>query len=442
VVLPLFTGGARLSLHAWLSGSLAAQWALLGLALAAALALLLGFQSRAAAALGWLLLVSLQLRNPLVSSEGADRLLRIMLLWSTLAPVGRCFSLDARRRGSEAARWLCTPATALFVLQLCALYWITGMDKTGETWRSGTALAYALHLDFFGSPLGAWARQFEGVLRPLSHASRCLELLGPFLLLVPWRTWVFRLVAIAAFWGFHLGILLFMSVGFFSPVSMVLWLALLPSQVWDAAERLRGRRAAAGPGVPMRTSPVLEAVAGALALFLAASIGARAWSFFLGGPSPLSAPLAAAGRLARVEQHWPMFAPDPPPHDFWPVLRGRTLDGRLVDAFRGGPVAAEQPASVGAYYPSFKWKLYFYSLTQSSYDNKAPHMLWPYLLDHLCNRWNAEHDAPERLVDIAVTLIVEPIALGGATLPVERWPLLDHRCQDPLGAVSRMKARP
>jgi hypothetical protein len=173
VALPLVTGGAKLSIHTWLSGSLAAQWALMGLSFAAALALLVGFRSRAAAVVSWLLLGSLQVRNPLVSYEGADRLLRIMLLWSALVPAGRCFSLDARRRGPEPERWLCTPATALFALQICALYWITGMGKTGEAWQTGTALAYALHLDFFGNPLGACTRAWSGRSATRAASSSC-----------------------------------------------------------------------------------------------------------------------------------------------------------------------------------------------------------------------------------------------------------------------------
>jgi len=427
-VLPLVTGGAKLSIHAWLSGSLAAQWALLGAAFVAALALLLGFHARLAAAASWFLLVSLQVRNPLVSWEGADKLLVALLFWSLLAPIGARYSLDARRRPSQTASWLCTPATALFVLQVCALYWITGMGKTGESWRNGMALAYALRVDYFGSPLGAWARQFEGPIALMSHMTRWLELLGPFLLLVPWHTWLFRLLAMSAFYGFHLGILLLMSVGFFSPVSMVMWLPLLPSQIWDALARLRAGAPAAGAGAALRTSRPVEVAAALLAAFLIASIGAKAWTFFSGTPLGLPTPVETAARLLRVRQVWPMFSPDPPPYDLWPVLRGRLPDGRLVDPFRGGPVVSEQPADVAAYFPSFKWKIHLWWLGQQSRDAKEAHPLWTYLADHLCRRWNSEHAPSERLQAISITLNMEPIKPDRATDPVERWPLLDHRC--------------
>ena len=318
------------------------------------------------------------------------------------------------------------------MLQVAAIYWITGMAKTGDRWLDGQALAYTLRNDFFGSPLGAWMRQFDGLLALMTHMSRHMELFGPFLLFVPWRNGLFRLAAMALFYGFHVGILLLMSVGFFSPISMVMWLPLLPGEVWDGLAGLRGR-AAAAVGPRLATPRIVEAAALGLALFLAASIGFRAFGHLTGRPAPLPGPVVQVAKMLRIRQVWPMFSPNPPPFDAWPVLRGHLADGRVVDPFLGGPVVEEQPESVAAYFPSFKWKIHFWWLGHQSRDDKEPHILWSYLADHLCREWNARHDPHERMLRIDITLLLELIQLEAKPNPIDRWRLGDHPCRSPRG---------
>jgi hypothetical protein len=62
-----------------------------------ALLLLAGWRTRLATAASWLLLVSLQVANPLLTNNG-DILLRMLLLWGMFLPLGARWSLDARRR--------------------------------------------------------------------------------------------------------------------------------------------------------------------------------------------------------------------------------------------------------------------------------------------------------------------------------------------------------
>jgi len=445
-LLPLVTNGAKFSIHYWLSGVPGAEWALFGLSFAAGIALLVGYRTRVAAVVCWYLLSSLQVRNPLVSWEGADKLLCILLFWSIVAPVGARFSLDARRAaGAAAARtanWLCTPATALFVLQVFAIYFITGLAKTGVNWSNGMALAYALRVDFFGGPLGPWLRQYDGLLSLLTHTTLLIERFGPFLLLVPFHTWIFRLLLMGVFYGFHVGILVLMGVGFFSPLSMVMWLALVPSKAWEGLAALRGAARggadAAGEGAdgpragadapPLRTPLAMEAAAGLLCLFLVASIGAKTAGFFLGRGVSLG-PVETAASLLRIRQHWPMFSPEPPPFDLWPVMRGRMANGLLVDAFRGGPVTSQQPASVADYFPSFKWKIHLWWLGHKSWEEQQPHLLWAPLADYLCHAWNERHEGAERLESVDVVLRIEAIQPQLPEDPVHAWPVVrDHRC--------------
>lgn len=71
-----------------LSGLWQFQLILFALAALCALCLLLGYKTRIATVLSWLLLLSLQNRNPLVI-QGGDHLLRMLLFWGMFLPWGK-----------------------------------------------------------------------------------------------------------------------------------------------------------------------------------------------------------------------------------------------------------------------------------------------------------------------------------------------------------------
>jgi hypothetical protein len=79
-------------------------------AIGAAMCMLLGFHTRVMVLAVWILVVSLQVRNPYVLS-GADTLLRVLLFWSMFLPLGAVWSMDAAealrcsRLSSEPFRW-------------------------------------------------------------------------------------------------------------------------------------------------------------------------------------------------------------------------------------------------------------------------------------------------------------------------------------------------
>ncbi|MEX2215004.1 MAG: hypothetical protein WD768_12795, partial [Phycisphaeraceae bacterium] len=86
-------GTARWSLHA-MNGEPAFQRALMIAAALAAGAMLVGWKTRGAVALAWLLTHSIQMRNPMINN-GGDILLRGMLLWAVFLPLGSRWSIDA-----------------------------------------------------------------------------------------------------------------------------------------------------------------------------------------------------------------------------------------------------------------------------------------------------------------------------------------------------------
>lgn len=232
------------SLNPWrwslnlINGTVAFQQALFVVTAIAAVWLLLGYKTRLMTVLVWALMVSIQVRNPLVLSA-ADTLLRLLLFWGMLLPLGAVWSID-RQRGAFPKRLsmrFVSVATAGLYLQIAFMYWFTAALKTGADWREdGSALFYALGAEQITTPFGEWAQQFPSVLQSLTFFALGIEVVAPILLFSPIWTDKLRMVAIASLMGMHLGILLTMNIGIFPWTSALCMLAFLPGSFWESVE--------------------------------------------------------------------------------------------------------------------------------------------------------------------------------------------------------------
>lgn len=120
----------------------------------AALGLLLGYRTRLMTLIVWVMVVSIQLRNPLLLNAG-DTLLRLLLFWGIFLPLGARWSIDRKRESGLARRptQYLSIATMGLLLQIAFMYWFTAALKTGRPWRAdGTALYYALGLREISRP--------------------------------------------------------------------------------------------------------------------------------------------------------------------------------------------------------------------------------------------------------------------------------------------------
>ncbi|HEV2706656.1 MAG TPA: DCC1-like thiol-disulfide oxidoreductase family protein [Pyrinomonadaceae bacterium] len=236
------------------SGAASVQYALFAVALLCALAFTFGFRTRLAAFLSWLLLLSLHNRNFMVLS-GSDQLIRLLLFWSIFLPVGASYSLDrallnARRARADdnqpptAARSFVSVGSAAFILQICCVYLFSAVLKSDASWWSeGSALYYALSIDYLTTPLAKRLLQFPNIVWALSWLSISLEAVAPALLFVPRVQQRLRTLIVLVFMLFHLGMLPFLTLGTFPFVSVAAWAALLPSRFWEKRLARARRRA-------------------------------------------------------------------------------------------------------------------------------------------------------------------------------------------------------
>jgi len=455
----------RFSFH-MMSGGLAWQALLFALIAVAALLLALGYRTRLSLLTVWLLTISLHSRNDMILT-GGDQLLRMTLFWALWLPLGGLLSLDARagRVPLPSRPQVLSSASFAFVMQLCCVYWFSVAHKTDPQWRNDfTAVHYALHIDSYATPFGAWLRQFPRVTRALTAQVFYLELVGPFLVfgvgllaclprLSGWLRFqpVVRTLTVFTFMGLHAGLGLGLALGTFSWFAMAIWVALLPSEFWDWLERQRARSggrfqvlgklcaprwartAEATPPWTRRARRLAElAAACALALVLGVNLRAlpgsklgpyldgRAW----GGALDLNYVV----HLLRLDQHWGLFAPKPRNVDGWFVLRGVQASGAEVDLLRpDARLSWRAPALGSSEFPSFRWRKYYRDLRRENAQNTQQR---PAYLSYWCRTWNAEHAGRARVDAVELVFMKRRTLLEGGHTRAERVTLARGRCSE------------
>lgn len=246
--------------------ALFAGWVVL---LVAAIALTLGCQSRLAAIVVFVLIMSFERRNPWVFNAG-DMLLRIEALMMALAPCGAALSVDQwRRSGSFFSSRNCKLwALRLMQVQVSIIYISTVIAKLrGETWQNGTSVLYSLRqADMLVLPMPDWLTNNLLLMNAAAWGTLVVEFsIGVLVWNRRWRPWV-----LAAGVLLHLGITISLQVGLFSFAIFVLYLTFVPSDRVKAGadwlqarlSRLIGRKAPAGGDVALTkaAAPVTIAV--------------------------------------------------------------------------------------------------------------------------------------------------------------------------------------
>ena len=207
-----------------------------------ALALLVGYRTRIATVVSWILLLSLQSRNPGVM-QGGDMLLYLLLFWGIFLPLDARFSVDAalNEEAQKAPNAFFSMATMALLVQAMCVYTFGALLKSSPVWiPDGTAIYYALQLDYIITPLGLWLGQFGSVLQFLTYFVWSLELLAPLIMFSPIAHYRTRLIGITLLVLLHIGFLLCIYIGIFGLCSIASILAFTPGRLWDTiGQRIR-----------------------------------------------------------------------------------------------------------------------------------------------------------------------------------------------------------
>lgn len=218
-----------------INGSATFQAVLFIIAGLIAFLLLIGWKTRLMTILSWLFLISIQNRNVFILS-GEDNLILLLTFWSMFLPLGARYSIDAALdpHNDEKPNAFFSAATFAILIQGMSMYFFSAILKSDMRWfPDGTAVFYALQLDYLVTPLAHWFRQFETLLSGLTYYVLALEFIGPILIFSPIFHRQLRLLFMIAFITMHIGFYLFLEIGLFPLISITMNLLFMPGWVWD-----------------------------------------------------------------------------------------------------------------------------------------------------------------------------------------------------------------
>lgn len=426
-----FMGSWEISLHL-LNGTWTIQFFIFLIAIAAAACFTLGYHTRVAAFVSWVLLCSMQARN-LTVLHGGDDMFRVLFFWCQFTPLAVEFSLDKylNHKKSPFSYEALNVGTAGIVLQMCFLYFFTALLKWHPIWHTeGSAVHYALGLDEFTSPLGIWIRQFPGVMKLMTFATLALEFFGPLIVLLPIRSGSPRLLMCLAFIGFHISLSIFMELGFFPWVCISGWLALLPSEFWKKVGEpfsLVQKISTYAKKLPKPPEPRiyftrLNQFMGTIMLSFILF-----WNLSHFETLMLEKPqwLRAVMNVTATYQKWSMFAPYPRKDDGWYVVEATLINGQVVDPWNGGgPVSLERPDNIANTYRNSMWRKYMTNLWLKTYSEYRV-----YLGRYFCRVWNETHPTDEQINTMKISYMLEMTPPPGEPVPeVSKELIWRHYC--------------
>jgi hypothetical protein len=257
------------------------------------------------------------------------------------------------------------------LFQLAAIYLFNALNKSGPTWRDGSAVHYALNLDRLVTWFGVWLRNHmsDQVCRLMSWSALATEAALPLLILSPVFVRPCRWLAILAVIGLHSGFGVCMNLGVFVPAMIAFTPNLVVGDDWDALARWwhkSERRTAWLARMTARFSTPIERAAELMSPGRCVRVGepgrwvlafrrvlplsrelACVFFMFVAGNQLLdenpaahrfwdhhnAPPVAALVTYLNLFQGWVMFAPDAPMGDLNLSVDATTLDGRHVDPF-------------------------------------------------------------------------------------------------------------
>lgn len=417
------------------TGSLHTQVLLQALLAAFGVGLILGWRTPWMLVGCWVLLNSLQARNPFVFDRG-DLELELMLFWAFWLPLGARWSLDSRAGRQPLGRATGIAAAAL-VAQFGMIYLFTAVLKEGPFWLArGDGLYHSLISPLFGTSRSfALATLNPEILHGLTYGVVAGEYFLGFLLLCPWGVPLVRGTAVALLMVFHFGVAILFQLGMFPWIGMLLPLGLIPKEFWQGGgsklavafdRRLGGLLSvkrqdetrfqethAQEPKARIRKILTWDNLRSAwiglcLGLALLSNLVSTSVSLRQSVPQSIA---FLAGSL-RLSQHWDLFAPIPPYNGQF--LLTVTRVGAVKTTVFEGPPNPGRPALQS--FPNHRWRMLmiaslypeFSVIREGTARRLAARLGYPNL---------GELDA------IDYGFVVQLVDASGSTLRPERWSL-------------------
>lgn len=404
------------SFHA-LSGDLWWQITLFIINVICVVLLLIGYRTRLFTFICWLLLVSLQNRNPFIL-QGGDDLLRITLLWGIFLPWGERYSI---KKNSSYPNKYFSIATIGFIALVCSVYFFSALLKTSSEWRTeGTAIYYALCLDQIRLPFGTFIHQFPTLLKILTFLVFYIELISPLLIFIPFLPKKIKFFGVITIILLHFGISVSLYVGLFFIIGLVTLLGLFPDFAMDWIESKFIKPKQILPIAPIEPQPsiildVFSAIKNMFLLSIFSYCLMLNLSTVKSFPYTLNLDVIKFGSILRLEQTWGMFSPFILKDDGFYLYSGYTDNKKQIDIkHNGADFTFTKPQSMIKEFESDRWRKY----TENYAFNNNNYMR-PYYCKYLLKKWNAEN--PNNKISELTIFFMKEVSLPDyKTKPLEK----------------------
>jgi hypothetical protein len=381
--------------------------------------LILGYYTRLVTVASWILIVSLQNRLNIVI-QGGDTLLKLLLFWGIFLPWGSYLSLDAKQnRKTRLHLPVLSVGTFGYMVQVLLVYLFAFLLKTGDSWKNGLAVYYALSVPTISRPLGEFLVGYPELLKFVTHAVLYFEGIVPVLLFFPWRTPYVRSVLFFLLAGLHLSFGLMINIGIFPLISTVAAIGFLPGWFWDRTgwnidKSEETESVPSGRAKRIISYAINTVAAGSLLLIVW-------WNIGLMKKPPINFPKSLKPIIYgfRLNQEWNLFAPGPRRSDGWIVVPALTADGKQIDLrAMTETVTWERPESIAGRFKNYRWRKYFRRLRKKSYRGyRKP------CLNYLERVWNESHPIKQKIVSSKLYYMKVYTPLPGDEAEIEKIPL-------------------
>jgi hypothetical protein len=381
--------------------------------------LILGYKTRLFSVICWMFLLSLHNRNPLIN-QGGDDLLRLILFIGIFLPWGYCYSIDTVNNSNIKPNSYSYASVACFayILQIICMYVFSALLKTSPEWTANfTALYFALSLDQILLPFGKFIFPYYNFLLVITFLVFYIELLLPFILLIPFYSNYFRIAFFIIIGCMHIGIVLSLNVGLFPLISIVSILGILPSSMFDRMDKMNISFQIKNfiSKIPFDSSltnylnfPKENFIQSGVMFFFCICI--------------VLVNLTTIGKLTfssennfnwlvkttRIDQHWGMFAPAVFKDDGWFAFLGKREDKSVIDIHESSldhKVNFNKPAYVAGTYKNDRWRKYSEGILMISNAHFRP-----FYCSFLLNNWNRNY--PKQKINSLEIIYMKEISLA------------------------------
>jgi len=220
------------------------------------LLLIIGYRTKLSQIICAIVIISIHNRAIMLENAG-DLFFNNLLVLSLFLPLGISFSLDSLKKslihrentpddlnnyslGINNPKEIFTMGYFAILIQLACIYFFTAINKSGYDWSNGSAVFKMFQLDTFLTPVGYFLREYisTGVSQFFTYSTLYLEYSAPFLLLIPFYSYLLRSVFVFSFFIFHFSIRLAIKVGLFSFTMVSTYILLIDKRIFDKLKKI------------------------------------------------------------------------------------------------------------------------------------------------------------------------------------------------------------